>query len=383
MKIVFNRLKASNAIAPLMATAVNRSTNQAADGILIEAKAPSTVILTTYDLERGMRTTVEANVIEEGYFVVNAQKLNQALHVMDSEEITLTVDEKFRASITSGRSNISMNALDGEDFPIVPALKSEMGFYIGQGVLRKMLQKISYAMATVDQREVLNGCFVHVEEDSIIVVACDGFKLATCRRKTEIKKGNEEDRYIRYSFILPVKTVNEINKLLSDDEESITRIYLMRKHIVLEIGNIVFFSRLIEGEYVDYERLILTNHKITVEADKDELMSALERASLITEEKIAGSVRSHVKLNVNNEYLEISASSTNGSSYDELKIEHYGDDIVIAFNNRFLMDSLRSCDTDTVKLSISSPLTGMNVEPVGEDDGVEEIYMIQPIRMKE
>lgn len=383
MKIIFDRNKAAAAIAPLMATAVNRSTHSSVEGILMEAKAPNTVILTTYDLEKGMRTTVEAEVLEEGYYIINAQKFNQALHVMDSEKITLTVDENFRAKITSGRSNISMNALDGEDFPAVPSLKSEMGFFIHQSVLRRMLIKTTYAMAVADQRQVLNGCYVHVEDDSIDIVACDGFKLAVCSRNAFIKKGNEEDRYIRYSFILPVKTVAEVNKLLSDDEEAITRIYLMRKHIVFEIGNIVFFSRLIEGEYVDYEKLIITDHKISLEADKEELMSALERASLITEEKIAGSVRSHVKLNISGDYLEISAISTNGSSYDEVKINHKGEDMVIAFNNRFLMDSVRSCDTDTVRFSLSSPYLGMNIEPVGEEDGVKEVYMLQPIRMKE
>ncbi len=383
MKIIFNRTKVTNAIAPLMATAVNRSTMSASEGILIEAKKPSTVILTTYDLERGMRTTIDADVVEEGYYVINAQKFNQALHVMDSETVTLTVNDKFRASITSGRANITMIALDGEDFPAVPSLKSEMGFYISQRTIRTMLQKTTYAMGVADQREVLNGCFVHVEDDHIVIVACDGFKLATCKRMAEIKRGNEADEYISYSFILPVKTVNEINKLLSDDDEAITRVYLMRKHIVFEIGNIVFFSRLIEGQYVDYERLILTNHKIKVEADKDDLMSALERASLITEEKIAASVRSHVKLNINGEYIEVSAISVNGSSYDEVNIEHEGEDVVIAFNNRYLMDTIRSCDTEKIRLSISSPLTGMNVEPIGEEDGVEELYMLQPIRMKD
>ena len=383
MKIIFDRIKVSNAIAPLMATASNHSTTTASEGILIEAKKPNTVIFTTYDLEKGMRTAFEAEVIEEGYFIINAQKFNQALHVMENDTVTLTVDDRFRASITSGKANISMNALDGEDFPAVPALKSEMGFYIGQSVFRKMLQKTTYAMATIDQREVLNGCFVHVDDDSITVVACDGFKIAYCRRNALIKKGNEEDTYISYSFILPVKTAAEVNRLLSDDEAAEMRIFLMRKHMVCEIGNIVFFSRIIEGEYIDYERLIIKNHKITLEADKDELMSALERASLITEEKVAASVRSHVKLSVNDNTLEVSAVSVNGSSYDEVKINHEGEDIVIAFNNRFLIDSLRSCDTESVRFSLSTPLTGMNIEPVGEEDGVEEVYTIQPIRMKE
>ena len=383
MKIVFERTKVASVIAPLMATAVNRSTLPAVEGILIEAIAPNTVILTTYDLEKGMRTSMEAEVIEEGYFVINAQKFNQILHVMESDKITLTVDEKMRAVVNSGRSSVSMNALSGEDFPSVPSLKSPMGFYIGQKVLRRMLTKTTYAMGTVDQRQVLNGCFVHVDDDSIMVVACDSFKLAKCTRKADIKKGNEEDRYISYSFILPVKTVSELTRLLSEDEDAITRIYIMRKHIVFEIGNIVFFSRLIEGEYIDYDRIILTNHSIFVEADKEELMSALERAALITEEKIAGSVRSHVKLHINDEYIEISAVSTNGSSYDEVKVNHEGEDLLIAFNNRYLMDSIRSCDTEKIRFSISSPLSSMNIEPVSEDEGIEELYMLLPVRMKE
>ena len=383
MKIIFDRTKAAKAIAPLMATAGKNSTLQSIEGILIEAKAPNTVILTTYDLDKGMRTTVEAEVAEEGYFVVNAQKFNQALHVMESDKITFTVDDKLRATIKSGKAEISMHAIDGEEFPAVPSLKSEMGFYIGQSVLRKMLSKISYAMAINDQRAVLNGCFVHVEDSFISLVACDGHKLASCKKTTDIKKGNEEDRYISYSFILPSSTVNQLYSILSDNEEAITRIYLMRKHIVFEIGGFTFFSRLIEGEYIDFERIIITNHKIKVEADKDELMSALERAALITEEKITGSVRSHVKLNVEGDFMEISAVSTNGSSYDEVKIDHSGENVLIAFNNKYLMDTLRSCDTEKVRFSISSPLTGMNVEPVDEEEGIEELYMIQPIRMKE
>ncbi|MBQ8005450.1 MAG: hypothetical protein IJ303_03970, partial [Clostridia bacterium] len=110
MKIIFDRTKAAKAIAPLMATAGKNSTLQSIEGILIEAKAPNTVILTTYDLDKGMRTTVEAEVAEEGYFVVNAQKFNQALHVMESDKITFTVDDKLRATIKSGKAEISMHA---------------------------------------------------------------------------------------------------------------------------------------------------------------------------------------------------------------------------------------------------------------------------------
>lgn len=388
MKVIFERTKASAVIAPLMSTAASRSTLPAVEGILIEACKPSTVVITTYDLEKGMRTEMEAEVLEEGYYVINAQKFFKTLQVVEGEKVTLTIDEKMNATITAGRSTFRMNALDGEDFPAVPALKSEMGFYISEGLLKTMLQKTFYAMATQDQRAVLNGCFIHVDDDGIMMVSCDGFKLAKYNKRIPVRKGNESDRYLRYDFILPVKTAAELLKLLSDDEERITRIFLMRKHIVFEIGDIVLFSRLIEGDYIDYERIIREDNGIILVTEKDELMSALERASLITEEKIAGSVRSHVKLTAEGELIKISAVSTNGSSYEEVETSHEGEDITIAFNNRYLIDSIRSCDTEKIKLSLMSPLASMNIEPVYEDgeenDGsVDELYMLLPVRMKE
>ena len=154
-------------------------------------------------------------------------------------------------------------------------------------------------------------------------------------------------------------------------------------NIVFNIGEIVFFSRLIEGQYIDYNRIILNSHRIFVTVNKDKFISALERAALVTEEKVAGSVRSHVKLDFEGDLLKISALSAQGSTYDEIQITHEGDDLGIAFNNRFLIDSVRSVDTEELKISMSSALTSINVEPVKEDDGKEDLFMLLPVRMKE
>ena len=148
-------------------------------------------------------------------------------------------------------------------------------------------------------------------------------------------------------------------------------------------GQLTFFSKLIEGEYIDYNRIILRNHRITVYADRESVISALEHAALITEEKVAGSVRSHVRLEVQGNILKISATSGTGSSYDEVAIGHEGDDLVIAFNNRYLIDSLRACQSDRVKLSMSSPLSSINIEPNDENTTDEDLFMLLPVRMKD
>lgn len=387
MKIIFNRNQISAAVAPLMCAVSGKSSITTIEGILIEAKFPDVCVMTTYDLQKGVRITVEAKVIEEGSYIINAQKFTQTLRVMDGEEVTLTVDSKLSATIVSGRSSHKMIALAGEDFPSVPELKSDRSFIVSQAVLKKMIGQVDFAMGVNDQRAVLNGTFFKITDDSIMLVSCDSFKLAKCRQRTElVNKNTNGNEHLEYQFIVPVKTINELTRLLDDDDEAMTQIFVTRKLIVFMIGELTFFSRLIEGEYIDYDRIIMKNHSHKVKIDKKELLGALERAALVTEEKIAGSVRSHVKLDMNEDVLKISAVSTAGSTYEELFIEHEGGEILIAFNNRYLMDSIKACESDSIKLSLSSPLTSMNIEPTENDyeaSGKEEIFMLLPVRMKD
>ena len=387
MKIIFNRTTVSAAVAPLMYAVSGKSTLSAADGILIEARMPDTCVLTSFDLEKGVRICVEAKVIEEGSYIINAQKFNQTLRVMDGEEITLTVDEKLVASIVSGKSSHKMIALPASDFPTIPDLVSDRSFIISQSIVKKMLSQVAFAMGNNDQRQVLNGTFVKIDDDSITTVACDSFKLAKCRRRTELaNKNTNGNAHLDYAFIVPSKTVADLQRLLEDDDEALTQIYVTRKHIVFVIGEITFFSRLIDGQYIDYNRIIVTNHPIKTVADKDALLSSLERAALITEEKIAGSVRAHVKLDFSEDILRISAISAAGSTYDEVSIDHTGDDLVIAFNNRFLIDGVRSCDSDRIRMTMSTPLGSMNITPEDNDyeqNGAEELFMLLPVRTKD
>lgn len=387
MKIVFNRQKVAAAITPLMNATTGKSVVGATDGFLIEADAasPSSCTFTTYDLEKGMRTKVEATVEVGGSYVINAQKFLQTLRVMEGEEVTLTVDEKLSACISSGKSSHRMNAINGADFPKVPQMTSQYCFDISQGDLRSMIGKTMHAMGINDQRPVLNGSYFRIFDDTMMLVSCDSFKLAKCATKTELIGRNlDGSTDVQHFFIVPVKTVNELYKLLSDDREETARMYMMRRSFIMDIGDITFFSRLIDGQYIDYDRIILTSHRIFAIADRAELISALERASLITEERIAGNVRSHVKLEFSGDLLKIYATSAAGSTYDELNIRHEGNDICIAFNNRYLLDSLRACPGERVLLSLSSPLTSMNIQPAGkQEEGSEDIFMLLPVRMRD
>ena len=382
MKITFNRQEISNKISPLMSVVSGKSTLTAVEGILIEANSPDSCTMTAFDIEKGMKITVDCDVLEQGSYIINAQKFNQTLKVMDGEKITLTVDNKLGVLFECGKSSHRTGALKAEDFPEIPDLVSEKGFVVNQAQLKKMLSKVSYAMGINEPRPVLNGCFIKTAENEINVVACDGFKLAVCTSEAELKKLENSERGVDFSFIVPVKSVNELVKLLSDDEEDTVTVYMSHKNMVVAFDDLIFFTRLIVGEFVDYNRIIIKNHKIEVKASKQEILAALEKASLITEERIAGSVRSHVKVEVCEDILKVSAVSSAGSIYDEFNVEHTGDDISIAFNNRFLIDSIKACRSEIVKLSMSSPLMGINVEPCDEESG-SELFMLLPVRTRD
>ena len=383
MKIKFNRHELAAAIAPLMSCVSTKVTVPAAEGILIEAKFPNECVLTTFDLEKGMRVTTNAQVIEEGSYIINAVKLNQTLRVMPADEIELDVDDRNVASIVCGKSSHKMNALMGNDFPAIPKLESDDALVIKQSDLKEMLGQTMYAMGVNDQRNILNGTFVKMLNDRLTMVSCDNFKLAKCDRVVDFQTEQDYDGTYRNAFILPVKTVNELVKLLSDNKEKTCRMFMTRKNIVFEIGEITFFSRLIEGEYLDYDRIIIKNHKYSIECDRDELISALERAALVTEEKIAGSLRSHVKLVFDGNLLKITANSSAGSTYDEIEIDDIGAPLTIGFNNRYLINSVRACNADRIKLSLSSHLSSLNIVPAEPKEGIDEVFMLLPVRLKD
>lgn len=384
MKITFDRQHVLNATAPLMCATSGKSTLSATEGILIEAKHPDVCTMTTYDLEKGVRVSVEAKVVEEGTFIINAQKFVQTLRVMSEGEVTLTVNAQLSATMESGRFSHKMSALKGADFPDLPRLESERGFTLTEGTLRTMLGKTMHAMATDDQRRpILNGCFFDVKGDRLMLVACDSFRLAKCTTKEEIDNNNKDGSDLNFRFIVPIKTVNELVRLIGYGDEKV-RIHMMRKHIIFYVGDIIFFSRLLEGDYIDFDRIIIRQHKIHVTVERDAFLSALERAALITEEKISGRMQSHVKLELEGDVLKVLAASAAGSTYDELEVEHDGGDILIAFNNKYLIDAVRACDANKLQISLSSPLTSINIEPgEGKEEDTEDLFMLLPVKMKE
>lgn len=384
MKIVFNRQKIISVAAPLLCAVSNKTTVMSIEGILIEAKEPNECIMTTYDTEKGVRLPVDVDVFEGGSCIINAQKFFSIIKVMPENEVTLTVSENRQATFTCGTSIHKTLVLPGSDFPELPKLRSNFGFTVSQHVVKSMMSKCQHAMAVADLRPILNGCYFDINSERMLAVSCDSFRVAMCSLVTDIQNNNENGSNVNFRFVLPIRTVNEVYKLLDGDAEKDLkmRLYVTRHEIIFIIGQITFFSALIEGQYIDYNRIVKIPVKGTFVAERVPFLESLIRARLITEESIEGHTRPPIKLEVEGDSLAINAVNVNGSYNDLIPVSHDGDDLSISFNNKFLIDALTSSEAEKVKFSFSSTLSGITIEPAEPLDKCTELFMILPVRNK-
>ena len=382
MKFTVLKSNLMNKLTPAMGTVSNKNTITSIEGVLIETFENNTIRISTYDMNKGVRATIEAVSIErDGKYIINAQRLYQTIRVLPEDEITIEVNEKLNCTISCGKASFSMYAMKGEDFPNLPDLVSDKGFEISSEKLRMMIGKVSHSIAELDNRPMLCGAFFRIRENFIEVVSCDSYTLSRCSMNCDISSIGISE--IDYSFIIPGHALGELSKNLADGNDEKVNFFISRKHAIVKKGDITFFTRTIDSEYINYERIIPKENDIFVTVDKERLLDSLERANIIAEEKIKGSGRSYVKLSLEDQNLIITSSSVNGKVFDEMDCVHEGNDIEIGFNCRYLINSIKVAEGENIKITLKSSNMAITIEPTEIDDEFNYFYMILPVRMND
>lgn len=378
MKINFNQSSLQEAVNTAMSCISGKSTIIAAEGILIDCTGERAVII-SYDLEKGIRIEIDADIAEPGACIINAQNLNSIIKLMPAGLITLEVSDNWRARLSSGKSEFEINALNPREYPTLPDISNLKGFNIKQGDMKKMIAQTLFAVAQNDVRPTFNGALLKIKGNRITTVGCDSYRLAICEKLCELENTYGEELDI--SLIIPGRTLGEVLKLLSEPNENVS-INISRKQVIFRFDSkdTVFFSRLIEGEYIDYERIIPKNSTIFVDIDTESFENALERASIVTDES-AGKNKSAARCHFNDNRLEITSVSANGKVRDEISTGHEGGEIEIGFNCRYLMEALKASMTDKLRLSLSTPFISMIIEPIEADENDRFIFLVLPIKM--
>ena len=383
MKFTVNKSDFIKKLTPAMGSVSNKNTITSIEGVLIETLDNGKIQISTYDMNKGYRAFIAPVSVErEGKFIINAARLFQTVKVLPDDDVTFDVNDKLSCEITCDNASFSMFALRGEDFPNLPELTTDRGFIIKAEVLRKMIGKVAHSIAESDTRPMLCGAFFKISNGKIEVVSCDSYTLSKCSMQCDISS-LAFDGELNYSFIIPGHALGELSKILAEDEDEEVKFYLSRKHAIIKKDEVIFFTRTIDSEYIEYDRIIPRDNDIIVKVDRERLLSGLERANIIAEEKIQGSGKSYVKISVKDDKIVLNSSSVNGVVKDEMNCIHEGGELEIGFNCRYLINSVRVVEGDNITLTFKSANSAMTIETTEPKESFYNFYMILPVRMND
>lgn len=366
MKIRADKKSLLNAILPAMCAISSPAPISVLESLKFTAQN-DVLYVTGYDLSKGVKTETHVFVEEEGTILLNPQKISAIVRSMPDDMINIETDDKGIVKVSCNKTKFEIIGINSEGYPNLPELSGDKSFDIEKGILKNSCQQVLFSVAYDDKKPVLTGVFFELSNNKMTLVSCDGFRLSICNKNVVT---NEMLR-----FIVPGKTLSDLIKLLDDSDEKIT-VELTSKHLILHFGDIYFFSRLIEGDYIDYVRSIPQNQKIEAKIKLSGFISCLERASLVIDEK----AKSPIKLNIVPFGVLVSCLTANGKIEDEIQAEVQGE-LEIGFNNRYLLDALKAASMsgdEEVILKMSTPLTGMTIQPADHD---EYFYLVLPVRL--
>lgn len=335
----------------------------------IHVKAGNYLYLTGFNLETGITVKVDAEISEFGECVFPARLFFDIIRKMPDDEVTVFVDDHQIAKLTSGKTSFNITTMDASDYPELPDVDSEKGVAIAQSILREMISGTIFSASENQARPIHTGCLFEVENDSVTVVAVDGYRLA--RRTYHPEKPTERSM----KFVVPAAALKEVEKILTDTDEDAV-FTLGRKHILFEIGNATLVCRILEGEFLDWRRVVPSNNPIKLTANVDEITDSIERVSLIVSEKL----KSPVRCRFTDGAADFKTTTTIGNAHDCCSLAGDGADLEIGFNCKYLLDAMRAVPTDEVTLELSNSLSPIVLTPA--DDKYDFAYMVLPVRLK-
>lgn len=356
----------SEAVNVIQRAVSSKTSIPALEGILIKTSEDS-ITLTSNDLEIGMTTSIEATIEDPGDIVLNAKLFGDILRKLPGENVKISTDDKLITTITSGASEFTIMGIAASEFPETPSLTECTKFSIQQNILASMIKQTIFCISADETKPIHTGSLFELSENQIRVVSVDGFRLAI---RTEKIKNDLETK-----FVVPGKTLNEIAKIISPEKDETVEISISKRHILLEINGYIIISRLLEGDFLDYKSVMVSDSSTKLRVNVSEFTQSVERASLLISERI----KSPVKCVFDDSKIKITCATAQGKIYDEIPASISGDSIEIGFNNKYLLDALKACECDEAALYLNGPLSPMRICP---PEGENFIFLVLPVRLK-
>jgi DNA polymerase-3 subunit beta len=363
LRIQIDQRSLSNHINIAQKGISSKTTLQILNGILLQTIGDK-LKLTATDLEIGIETYVDCNILEEGSIVVNSKIFGDIIKKLPNSTINIEVKEN-NINIKCENSEFNILGSNPSEYPELPAIINKNSFNIPKDLFKSAIKQTVFATTQDETRPILTGVLLEIKDGIGSFVALDGYRLAL--RSIPINIDEE------VKIVIPARALNELNKILDENDEELT-ITIAPGHVIFNMGETSLSSRLLEGQFLNYNDIIRKDHKTNIIVDRKDFQDSLERASLLANEQKANLV----KLNVLEDQLIIKSNSEIGDVNEQIVSKHQGEVLNIAFNSKYILDGIKVIDSEEVELYFMGSLNPCIIKPIGDENYT---YLVLPVRL--
>ena len=363
MNIICDKSKLIEGINIALKAIPGKSTMAILECLVLEVK-DNIIKLIANDLEIGIETIIDGQIIEEGSVAINAKVFFEIIRKLPSDEVTISVDDNYVMNISGGKAKFNISARPTEEFPFLPQIVKNNNITISQFSLKEVIRQTVFSISDNENTKVMTGELFEVKGNKLKVVSLDGHRISI--RNIELKNSYDE-----VSVIIPGKTLIEISKILNGGMDDDVNIYFTDKHALFEFENTIVLSRLIEGEYYKIDKMLSSDYETKLTVNKKEMLDCIDRTTLLIKE----SDKKPVIIDIKDDSMGFNMHSSIGSMDEEISATKEGKDILIGFNPRFLMDALRVIDEEEITIYMINPKAPCFIR----DEQQSYIYLILPV----
>ncbi len=364
MKIICNQKLLAHKVGICQKAINSKTTLEILKGLLISAKSDS-LKLTGYDLEIGIETYTQAEVIEEGDIVVNARLFGDIIRKLPDTFVEIETDSDNNIYINCANSRFKIKGDSASEYPTLPQVKDEDLYSIPQDILRNMIKQTVFAISQDQTKPILMGELLEMENGNVSLVAIDGYRLA-------VKSCPVDNLANNAKVIIPGKTLTDLNSLLSSEDT--IGIGFDDKNAIFVMNETKIVTRLLEGDFIDYKKLLPREYNSKVKLNTKELLNSIERASLLSQSE----KNNLIKLSIRDNTMAITSNTDKGNVYEEVGLELEGEYLDIAFNSRYFLEGLKNIDSEHIYIEFTTNVNPCIIRPADE---VKYIYLLLPVRI--
>ena len=367
MKIICTKSNLAKGVNIVSKAVPSKTTMPILECILVDAST-DVIKLTANDMELGIETRIEGDILERGIIALNAKIFSEIVRKLPDSDVVIETTSDNQTLITCEKAKFTIPGKTGEDFAYLPVIERDESLTLSQFTLKEMIRQTLFSIAVNENNRLMTGELFEIKNNCLKIVSLDGHRISI--RRMPLKR-----EYSDKKIVVPGKTLSEISKILSGEVDDQVSIYFTKNHILFEFDQTMVVSRLIEGEYFRIDQMLSSDYDTKLSVNKKEFLNCIDRATLLVRE----GDKKPIVIDIRDNKMELKIDSSMGSMNEEIDIEKEGKDILIGFNPKFLIDALKVIDDENIHMYLMNPKAPCFIR----DDEETYTYLILPVNISQ